>query len=211
MLTRILKLVLLFGIFAAPAQAETRVIAMLGDSLTQGFGLKVEDGLVPTLERWLHHHGADVRLINAGVSGDTTAGGAARIDWTLTPDVDGVVVALGANDMLRGLDPEDAIENLAKILSVAQAKGVSTMLVGFPAPLNYGEDYKLIFDEGYANLASKFSAVFVKDLIGPLQTPEGPNTDYLQSDLLHPNPKGVTLIVEQLGPRMMELLQNIQP
>lgn len=195
---------------AGQAQAEPRVIAMLGDSLTQGFGLPVEQGLVPQLETWLKARGADVRLINAGVSGDTTAGGAARVDWTLTPEVDGVVVALGGNDMLRGIDPGLARENLKSILTVAQVKGVATLLVGFPAPGNYGSDYKASFDSAYTSLAVEFNTLFIHDFLSAIQTVDGPILEYLQDDRLHPNPKGVAKLVERLGPSVLELVDQIK-
>ena len=107
------------------ARAEPVTIAALGDSLTQGYGLPQEAGFVPQLQDWLRAEGADVVLINAGVSGDTTAGGAARVDWTLTPEVDAMIVALGGNDLLRGIDPGVSRENLDKILAVAEAKEVA--------------------------------------------------------------------------------------
>lgn len=198
-------------LFAGGAKADTPVVAVLGDSLTQGYGLQVEDGLVPTLQRWLDAREVGVRLINAGVSGDTTAGGAARVDWTLTPDVDGVIVSLGANDMLRGLPPEAARENLAAILRAAQSREVETMLIGFPAPANYGEAYQTEFDQAYVSLAAEFDVVFLKNMLAPLQGADGPLTVYLQSDLLHPNPEGVKLIVEHLGPAVLEFLARVEP
>ncbi len=200
----------MIGISVGAAQAETRVIAVLGDSLTQGYGLHVDQGLVPKLERWLADRGADVRLINAGVSGDTTAGGAARIEWTLTPAVDGLIVSLGANDMLRGIAPEIARQNLAAVLSAAKGHGVETMLIGFPAPGNYGAEYKSAFDKAYETLAEEFDAVFLKDLLAPLRSADGPISDYLQDDRLHPNPDGVDLIVAGLGPVVLELLAQIR-
>ena len=106
---------------ALPATAEPVVVAALGDSLTQGYGLPAEQGFVPQLESWLNANGSDVHVINAGVSGDTTAGGLARIDWTLTPDVDALIVALGGNDLLRGIAPEVSRGNLDGILAKARA------------------------------------------------------------------------------------------
>ncbi|MEM1362000.1 MAG: GDSL-type esterase/lipase family protein, partial [Pseudomonadota bacterium] len=105
------------AVFSSVATADEVKIAALGDSLTQGFGLVAEDGLVPQLQAWLDANGLpDVELVNAGVSGDTTAGGLARIGWTLDPDTDALIVALGANDMLRGIDPGVSRANLAGIL-----------------------------------------------------------------------------------------------
>lgn len=186
------------------------MLAALGDSLTQGYGLVPEQGLVAQLQRWLDAQGADVRLINAGVSGDTTAGGLARVGWTLTPEVQGMIVALGGNDMLRGLDPGEARANLAGILQAADAAGVQVLMVGFEAPLNYGPDYKADFDAAYPELAADYGAVFHPSLLAPLQVQERPLTDFLQADLLHPNPDGVALMVEALGPRVLELVERVK-
>lgn len=105
---------------ASAVQAETVTIAALGDSLTQGYGLIPEAGFVPQLEGWLIDHGADVSVLNAGVSGDTTAGGLSRVGWTLTPDVDAMIVALGGNDLLRGIAPEVSRANIDGILTAAK-------------------------------------------------------------------------------------------
>ena len=116
---------------SSPAAADDQVtIAALGDSLTQGYGLVPEQGFVPQLQDWLTMRGHQVSLINAGVSGDTTAGGLARIGWTLTADVDALIVALGGNDLLRGLPPEASRANLDGILQAAATAGVPVLLVG---------------------------------------------------------------------------------
>ncbi|KMW58123.1 Arylesterase precursor [Candidatus Rhodobacter oscarellae] len=197
---------------AADEAADQAVIAMLGDSLTAGYGLAPDAGLVPVLERWLQAQGAQVRLINAGVSGDTTAGGLARIDWTLTPEVEGLVVALGANDLLRGLDPAAARTNLRGILEAGRDAGVAILVVGVPAPLNYGADYKAEFDAIYPDLAQEFGALYVEDLLAPMQeaTADGTRLEtFLQPDRLHPNPAGLELIVAGLGPQMLALVVRI--
>ena len=106
------NLTLAIGVFSSAAYAEKVTIAALGDSLTAGYGLPVDQGFVPQLQGWLDAEGADVTVLNAGVSGDTTAGGLSRVDWTLTPDVDAMIVALGGNDLLRGLDPSVSRANL---------------------------------------------------------------------------------------------------
>ena len=129
--------------------ADEIVIAALGDSLTQGFGLVQEDGFVPQMQTWLSRQGIDARLINAGVSGDTTAGGLSRVAWTLTPEVDAMIVALGGNDFLRGFAPDVSRANLEGILQAADAAEVEVLLVGMQAPGNYGPDYKLAFDAIY--------------------------------------------------------------
>lgn len=206
----VLKLFIAVMLTLGVAKAESVTIAALGDSLTQGYGLPVDQGLVPTLERWLQTQGQDVRIMNAGVSGDTTAGGLARIDWTLTPDVQGLIVALGANDMLRGLPPEAAKNNLDGILEAAQRAGIPALLVGVPAPSNYGSEYKDEFDGIFPALAKKHNAIFALNLLAPLESSEVPLTDLLQSDRLHPNAQGVELIVNGLAPFVLDLIEEIR-
>lgn len=206
-----LRKTLMSGLFACcgfAATAEPVVIAALGDSLTQGYGLIEDDGLVPQLGRWLDAQGADVRLINAGVSGDTTAGGASRVEWTLTPEVDGMIVALGGNDLLRGIAPEVSRANLDKILNAADKAEVEVLLVGMEAPGNYGPDYKQAFDSMYPELAKKYDTLFVDSFFVGLEAEGDPGavSQYMQSDGIHPNAQGVALIVENLGPTVLELV-----
>lgn len=200
-------MVWLFASCGFAATAEPVVIAALGDSLTQGYGLVEEDGFVAQLERWLTTQGADVRLINAGVSGDTTAGGAARVEWTLTPDVDGMIVALGGNDVLRGIDPDVSRGNLEKILNVAQSLNVSVLLVGMQAPGNYGVEYKQAFDGMYPELAQQFQVLYADSFFDGLQADDDPNAaaQFMQPDGIHPNAEGVARIVQELGPAVLEL------
>jgi len=191
--------------------AEPLTIAALGDSLTQGYGLVPEDGLVPQLEAWLQAQGADVRVINAGVSGDTTQGGLSRVAWTLTPDVDAMIVTLGGNDLLRGIDPAVSRANLDGILAAGQAQGVDVLIVGMTAPGNYGPDYKRDFDAMYPDLATKYGVLYAESLLAPLSgTLDGGATlrDFMQGDGIHPNAKGVALIVEALGPKVLELVEQ---
>ncbi|MDP3960447.1 MAG: arylesterase [Pseudorhodobacter sp.] len=190
-----------------PALAEPVTVAALGDSLTAGYGLPPEQGLVPQLQTWLDAHGADVRLQNAGVSGDTTSGGLARLDWTLTPEVDALIVTLGGNDLLRGLDPAESRANLDAILHGAQARALPVLLVGLPAPPNFGPDYQTTFNAIYPELATRYRTLLVPDFFAPL-TAEGPAalTRLLQADGLHPNAEGVARIVESLGPEVLALL-----
>ncbi len=192
------------------ATAEPVVIAALGDSLTQGYGLPERDGFVPQLQRWLQAEGADVQLINAGVSGDTTAGGAARVDWTLTPDVDGMIVALGGNDLLRGIDPDVSRGNLETILNAAAASDVQVLLIGMQAPGNYGADYKQSFDAMYPELAQQFGALYAESFFDGLTTEGDPEAarQFMQPDGIHPNAEGVTRIVESLGPSVLALTER---
>lgn len=201
-----------FLAMAGQGHAEV-VIAALGDSLTQGHGLPPEVGFVPQLEHWLNDHGADVRMINSGVSGDTTAGGAARVDWTLGDDVQGMIVALGANDLLRGIAPEVARANLETILKAAQAADVPVLLVGFEAPLNYGDDYKTAFDAIYPELAQTYGALYAENWFGGLMDADGNIPDlksYAQADGMHPNAAGVAKIVENLGPSVLQLVDRAE-
>ncbi|TMV10139.1 arylesterase [Ruegeria sediminis] len=192
------------------AAAESVVVAALGDSLTQGYGLIEEQGFVPQMRRWLAEQGADVRLINAGVSGDTTAGGAARVGWTLTPDVDAMIVALGGNDLLRGIDPAVARANLEAILAAAAAADVEVLLVGMEAPGNYGPDYKAAFDAIYPELAAAHDALYAQSFFDGLDAASDPEAalKLMQPDGIHPNAEGVALIVADLGPKVLELVQR---
>ncbi len=189
------------------------MLLAFGDSLTQGYGLEQGTGFVPVLEAWLRAQGEEVRVVNGGVSGDTTAGGAARIAWNLTPDIDAVIVALGGNDLLRGLPPEAARENLGRILTAIRARHLPVLLVGLPAPLNYGTQYKAAFDAIYPDLAREFSIPLYPDFLAPL-TAMGDRqqvlAQFMQPDATHPNAAGMRLIVEAMGPEILKLLQDVQ-
>ena len=202
-------------ILAQGAQAQELVIAALGDSLTQGYGLPKAQGFVPQLESWLDAHGGDVQLINAGVSGDTTAGGLARIDWTLTPEVDGLIVTLGGNDLLRGLDPGQARANISGILQAAAKAEVEVLLIGMEAPGNYGPDYKAQFDAIYPELADQYGTQYMNSFFAGL-TQEENTADpaalraYFQADGIHPNAEGVARIVDRVGPEVLGLVERIK-
>jgi acyl-CoA thioesterase-1 len=203
----------MFSALAIPAVAEPVTIAALGDSLTAGYGLPQEDGFVPQLQAWLEARGYDVALVNAGVSGDTTAGGLARAAWTLTPDVDAMIVALGGNDLLRGLPPEASRANLEGILQAADTAGVEVLLVGLQAPGNYGPDYQRDFDAIYPDLAAQYATVYAPNFFdGMLGTSTGDPGDLatlMQADGIHPNARGVQLIVEGLGPQVEALIARL--
>ncbi len=193
--------------------AEPVVVAALGDSLTQGYGLPPEEGFVPQLQAWLEGEGAEVQVINAGVSGDTTAGGLSRVAWTLSDDVDAIIVALGGNDLLRGIDPAVSKANLEGILQAAKDKGVPVLLVGMDAPPNYGAAYEAAFDGMYGELAEAYGTVLAPNFLGALAAMEDRARvleDYMQGDAIHPNGAGVRLIVEDLGPYVLELIDDAE-
>jgi len=169
---------------------------------------------VPQLEAWLRARGHDVTLINAGVSGDTTAGGLSRIDWTLTPEVDALIVALGGNDVLRGIAPEVARANLDGILAAAGAREVPVLLVGIAAPGNYGPDYRRAFEEMFPDLAATHDALLAPNFLAGLVAARDAGTPLatlMQPDGIHPAARGVEIIVETLGPRVEALLARAAP
>ena len=191
------------------AFANPVTIAAFGDSLTQGFGLVPDEGFVPQLEAWLTAQGAEVTLINAGVSGDTTAGGLSRIEWTLTPQVDAILVALGGNDLLRGMDPAASRANLEGILKIATARDLKVLLIGMQAPSNYGADYKAAFDSIYPELAETYDVALHPNFLGALTSREDRSAtvaEFMQGDGIHPNAAGVALIVQDIGPAVLNLI-----
>lgn len=207
-------LALILTFYAGMVQAGEVVIAALGDSLTQGYGLVQEEGFVPQLEAWLQAQGAQVRLVNAGVSGDTTAGGLSRVGWTLTPDVDAMIVTLGGNDLLRGLSPQQARSNIDGILQAAKAADVEVLLIGMQAPGNFGPDYKAQFDALYPELAQAYGTLYLESFFAGLGA-EGTLSDpaslraWFQADGIHPNADGVAKIVQAVGPKVLELIERV--
>lgn len=201
------KAIAAFLLLVSPAWAGPVTVLALGDSLTQGYGLVQDQGFVPQMQKWLEDQGIEARLVNGGVSGDTTAGGAARVEWSLTPEVEAMIVTLGGNDLLRGLDPAVSRGNIEKILKVAEAKDIEVLLVGMPAPGNYGAGYKADFDAIYPELSEAYGTLYAGNFFAGLG--EGTPADlqaYFQPDGIHPNAEGVSRIVEALGPRVIELI-----
>lgn len=192
--------------------AEPVVIAALGDSLTQGYGLPREDGFVPQLQGWLTGRGEEVRILNAGVSGDTTAGGLARVDWTLTPDVQALIVTLGGNDILRGIDPASSRANIAAILQVASGRDLPVLLIGMPAPGNFGPAYKAQFDALYPELAKQYDTLFLENFFTPLLEVGAkiPAQKFMQADGVHPSALGVVGIVGGIGPVVQDLIGQVR-
>lgn len=196
---------------SSAVDAEPVRIAALGDSLTAGYGLPPQEGFVPQMEAWLEGQGVEVELINAGVSGDTTAGGLSRVGWTLSPDVDGMIVALGGNDYLRGLDPEVSLANLDGILAAADRQDVDILLVGLAAGSNYGPEYKEEFDGIYPALANRYDVPLYGSWFSGLLAEAGVQErvpEFMQSDGIHPNAEGVRAIVAAMGPAVLDLVER---
>lgn len=183
---------------------------MLGDSLTAGYGLPEDAGMVPQLQGWLQDQGIDAKIENAGVSGDTTAGGLARLDWALGNGADGLIVALGGNDLLRGLPPAMARANLTAILDRARQDQLPVLLIGLPAPGNWGPDYKAEWDKIHPDLASEYGTALIPNFLSGLGSDGTPASiaPLMQADGLHPNREGVARIVAAIGPQVAELARR---
>jgi len=194
-------------VFAASAgnAAPLRILAF-GDSLTAGYGLPPEQGFTVQLEKALKARGHDVTVINGGVSGDTTAGGAARLDWSLADSPGLVIVELGANDALRGLDPDATRANLDTILTKLKARGIPVLLAGMFAPRNFGRDYAERFDRIFPELAAKHGIALYPFFLDGVATDPTLN----QGDGIHPNPAGVAVIVEKIVPAIEPLIRAAQ-
>lgn len=192
-------------IFARPAQAQDApVLVILGDSLTAGYGLAPEDSFPQRLQRHLDGQGIKVRIENAGVSGDTTHGGLARLDWSVGADADAVILELGANDALRGLPPEQALANLDAMLQRLQQRKLPVLLTGMRAPRNMGAEYTAAFDAIFPKLAGKHQVAFYPFFLDGVVA----NPELNQPDMLHPNPAGVEVIVRNIAPFVIRLLQG---
>jgi acyl-CoA thioesterase I len=186
-----------------PARAETKTILALGDSLTAGYGLDGPQAFPVKLETALKAKGLDVVVINAGVSGDTAAQGAARLDWSLTDDVDAVLVALGGNDALRGLPPEQAEKALDDILAKLKAKDLPTLVLGMRSPPNLGPDYAAAFEPIFTRVAEKHGAGLYPFFLDGVAAEAKLN----QADGIHPNAAGVDEIVRRVLPSVEALLK----
>jgi acyl-CoA thioesterase-1 len=195
--------VMAVGLGTAAAQTPLRILA-LGDSLTAGYGLPQPAGFTEQLEKALRAKGHAVDIINAGVSGDTTAGGLARLDWALADKPDAVIVELGANDMLRGLDPAAAKANLDAILKRLTERGIPVLLTGMYASPSLGRAYGERFNAMYPALAEKYAVPLYPFFLEGVATDPALN----QGDGIHPNAEGVTAIVERILPHVVRLIET---
>ena len=189
-------LVCVLAVSGAQAQTAPIKLAVLGDSLAAGYGVKPGEAMPTRLEVALKAAGRNVAVINHGVSGDTTAGGVERLDWMLADKPDIVLVELGANDALRAIDPVGTERNLDIIVTRLKAAGVTVWLAGMLAPRNYGPEYAAQFDGLYKRLADKHDVpLYAFFLDGVAQDPA-----LNQADGIHPNPRGVDIVVERILP-----------
>ena len=191
-------------IFGSARADPAPLVVMLGDSLTAGYGLAADDALPRRLEAEVRARGVAVRIQNAGVSGDTTAGGRARLDWALADRPGYVIVALGANDALRGIDPAVTRTNLDRILVRLKAKGIRVLLAGMLAPPNLGREYGRRFKRLYPALADRHGVLLYPFLLAGVAAEPALN----QADGIHPNPAGVAIISERLAPFVIRLLEG---
>ena len=178
---------------SATARAESVSLVGFGDSLMAGYQLPPEDAFPARLEKALREKGLDVTIANAGVSGDTTSGGLARIDWSVPDGTRGVILELGANDALRGIPPEETRENLEAMIVRLKGRGISVLLAGMLAPPNMGADYGARFNAIFPELAKEHNLVFYPFFLDGVVTEAGLKLD----DGMHPNGDGIGIMVER--------------
>ncbi len=184
--------------------ASLKILA-LGDSLTAGYGLEKGDAFPDQLEESLRSLGYEAKVINAGVSGDTTAGGLARLDWALFDQPKIVIIELGANDAMRGLDPEQVFKNLDAIITRLKKADCRVILAGMKAPRNLGPEYYNKFDQIYPDLADKHNILFYPFFLEGVATKQSLN----QIDGIHPNAAGIALIVSGIQPLVINAMNEL--
>ena len=189
----------------APAAAKPIKMVVLGDSLSAGLGLQASAAFPERLQKALQAKGIAVDMTNAGVSGDTSSGGRDRLDWSVPDGTDAVILELGANDALRGLDPKVTREALSDILSRLKARKIGVLLCGMVAPPNYGSDYASRFNAIYPDLAKSFGVPLYPFFLDGVAADAKLN----QADGIHPTPEGVDVIVKNILPSVEALLGTI--
>jgi acyl-CoA thioesterase-1 len=198
-------LAMLFAVIAAAAADPVRIVAF-GDSLMAGYGLGPGDAFPETLEAALRAKGHDVVIANAGVSGDTTSGGLARLDWSVPDDTDLVILELGANDMLRGIGPQITEQNLEAMVERLGGRDVAVLLAGMVAAPNLGADYAAAFNPIYERLAAKHGLVLYPFFLDGVAQ----DAALKLADGMHPNAAGVERMVEAMLPTVEKALQGLE-
>lgn len=198
----------LFFALTPSAEAADNIVKIvaLGDSLTAGYGLPGNDTFPAQLERALKAKGHNVEIQNAGVSGDTASGGLSRLDWAVPEGTDAVILELGANDMLRGVDPKVTREALEQIIQKLKSRNIEVLLCGMQAARNMGEDYRKRFDAIFPELAKTYDLVFYPFFLDGVAT----QTKLSLDDGLHPNAAGVAHIVSSIGQKAEELIARVR-
>ena len=195
-----------FSLFVPPAAAQQPVrIVFVGDSLTAGLGVETGKGYVDRLQAKLEEKGLPIEAVNAGVSGDTTAGGLSRLDWSVPDDTNGVVLALGGNDALRGIPVEKSRANLAAAIENLQARGIPVLLAGMMSPPNMGSEYEQAFNAIHGELAEKYEIAFYPFLLDGVAAEAALN----QADGMHPNADGMAVIASRMLPVMEEFVRSL--
>lgn len=197
-----ISMLVAFVMAATASDAATVKILALGTSLTQGLGVAPGLDLTAVLEARLRSSGFDVKFINAGVSGDTSAGGLARLDWSLADHPQAAIIELGSNDALRGQSPTETEKNLATILGRLKSEHVSVLLTGMKAPRNLGPEYAAQFDAIYPRLAKEYGVLFYPFILDGVAA----NPKLNQADGIHPNPAGVKIIADRMFPYVKRLV-----
>ena len=189
------------------AYSKTTKIIIFGDSLIAGYGLVVEDNFVNQLKlKTMENKINDVTLFNSGVSGETSTGLLNRYKWVLEDNYDGVIILIGANDALRGIDPSLTSQNIEKILSYLKEKQIPTMLIGMKAPNNLGEIYVNEFNAIYPKLSKKYNTAYYPFFLKDVALKPSLN----QRDMIHPNKKGVKIIVNNFFPYFLEFYESLK-
>ena len=191
---------------ASPAFAAPIKILMLGTSLTQGYGLPPGTEIPAVLQAKLRAAGIDATVVNAGVSGDSSAGGLSRLEWSLADHPDAAIVELGSNDALRGIQPAQTEKNLSLLLSKLKAQHIGTLLLGMMAPRNLGPEYARAFDAIYPKLAKQYGAMLYPFVLQGVAL----NPKLNQPDGMHPNPAGARIIVDRIFPDVKKLVVQAQ-
>ena len=194
------------GAGGAPAAEAPVRILVLGDSLSSGWGLEAGESFPARLEAALRQAGHDVRVLNAGVAGDTTAGGLARLDWSLADKPAAAIVELGANDGLRGIDPASTGANLDAILSRLEARKIAVLLTGMVAPPNLGDVYGDAFNAVFPRLARRHGVAFYPFFLDGVAG----RAELNQHDGIHPNRRGVAIVVDRIMPHVVRLLATLR-
>ncbi|MEP3045516.1 MAG: arylesterase [Roseibium sp.] len=191
---------------SVPAQSAELRLVVLGDSLSAGYQLAPAEGFPEQLQRALNKRGYSIEVVNAGVSGDTTSGGLSRLDWSVGDNTDAVIVELGANDALRGISPEYTRKNMTDIVKRLRDKGTEVLVAGMLAPRNLGLAYADGFNPIYKDVAEEHDALLYPFFLDGVAL----NPDLNLVDGIHPNADGVAVIVENILPKVEELLARAQ-